>query len=274
MLLWLLSAALAAPCGDPAPVSDLTDRLASAELAYADLDVDGFLVSLDRAFLLLPCLAGPVPTTEAARLHRLWALRSIGAEDLAGATASVTSARALDPITPYSPDLVPEGHPMQVAWTNADLSGVPEPVRAPREGAAYVDGVAGAPRYLQRAHVLQVFNGAGEPVAGAYVKAGAELPPYDKVPAALPLAPETPAEPRERGFRPGRLALVSGAVALGGVATFASAGGVSDGNEIPESYFEAEDEASEVRLRTGVGEALMVAGGVGLGVSVLFWGMK
>lgn len=179
MLLWMLPAAFA--CAEVTPVDDLVVALADAERAWAALDDDAPLV-LDRVALLLPCVAEPLSTEQAARVHRVQGLR-LWASQRALAEQALAAARATDPDFAWHDAVLAPEHSARQHYEAANPSGPTVRVPAPRDGALWFDGAPGRLRPTARATLFQ-HDGST-----AWVPAGERLPAYaERPPPTVPLA--------------------------------------------------------------------------------------
>lgn len=210
MLLALMLPALA-DCTVLVSTSELETTLLQAEAAFADLDVDGFVASMDKAAVSLPCLGVPIDSELSAHVHRDVGLRRYVDRDREAASAAFASARLLEPDFRFSDDLLPPGHEIRAVYSAQSLVGdTREAVPTPADGTVLLDGVAGAQRPLERPVILQLVDATGTPTQTSYLLPGEPLPTY-------PLArPDSDAVelPVDRLVQPRHVGLGSGAVAV------------------------------------------------------------
>lgn len=164
-------------CAAAVPIAAWSAGLDAAESAFAHLDAVAFDTGMHRAELDLPCLAEPLPPVQAARWHRLVALRLYGRGDEAGARLALAAARAADPFGVLPAALLPPGHAaraLELAATGLDGA---THARPPRRGALVFDGQYGLGRPTERPVVCQLVV-SGEVRSSTYLAPGQPLPPY------------------------------------------------------------------------------------------------
>ncbi len=179
---WLW-AALAADCPAPVGIDALVEAMDRTEAALVDLDDLAFRDGINElAGLLMPCADGVVPRDVAARYHRLMALHlhALGDED--NARLAVRAARTLAPDQPWSPELVPDTHPLAEMWAASEPDEDTRTVPEPRYGALAFDGEVGRARPRDLPTVAQVFDPSGIPVSTRYLAPREPLPPYTAIP--------------------------------------------------------------------------------------------
>lgn len=176
-LVTVANAATPEGCAEATPVSTWSEALDGVETAFGRMDAAGFDAGMHRAALDLPCLGGPLPPVQAARWHRLVALRLYARGDEAGARLALAAARAADPYGVVPAALLPAGHEARAIELDAvGLDGVAR-ARPPRRGDLVFDGQYGLARPTERPVVCQLVVD-GEARRSTYLAPGQPLPPY------------------------------------------------------------------------------------------------
>lgn len=118
-------------------------ELARADLAHADLDVEGFRTSVDIAASDLGCLGEPISPAAAAHFHRLQGIRADAVRDPLTARRAFLAARRLEPAYRFPLELFPEDHPIRRIYGEAMVDvdvGVRTRLPRPPRGELWVDG--------------------------------------------------------------------------------------------------------------------------------------
>jgi len=276
-LLALASPALAAPCDAPTTEASLDAAVAEAEVAYEDLDVEGFRAAHDRAMRALPCVDRPLRPTLVARLHRLRGLQLYIAGSEEASAAAFAAARSADPGLGLG-DLVPEGHALERVFGQAS-PGPTERVPEPADRALFLDGVQSRDRPVARPVIVQLVPQGQAPELTRWLDPGAPLPdyPHAVVDNGAPDVPEPPPERTGRGRRRvGSVLLIAGAAAGGGAGLLYGAAAVSRADfqaDHPDwtrtDLAKARDRTNNLALASGAtGAAAVLLAGTGL---VLQW---
>lgn len=181
MLLWT-ALAWASDCPYRTTTDTLQSQLDGANAAFANLDVDGFVSSLQDVALTLPCLNDPVTVELAAHYHRTEALRLYVEGKDAEALPPLEAAHALKPDFTYPEGQFPKGYPLLQQWQS--LSATPAQtlgIRRPPSGRALFDGVEGRKRPTDRPTLIQVVDNDGAIEQTWYLRP-ADPWPYGEVP--------------------------------------------------------------------------------------------
>jgi hypothetical protein len=262
MMLLTLAAALAAPCDAPTSTVTLGAALDRAEVAFGELDTDGFRAAVDDARAAVPCLDETLPTPLAASLHRFEGLAAFldGSPDRA--QRAFAGARRLEPSYRFPRSVVPEGNPVLRDYEALDPDEVTTTaLPTPAEGAVRLDGQLAAERVTSFPVVFQRTDGAGSVVQSAYLWPSMPTPDYA-------VAPATP-EGRRKGADPAAIGLAVGA-GVAGITSGVLYGMASshrrafESPDTPYADLAAEQRATN-QLGTAGGAALLVAAGTGLG---------
>jgi hypothetical protein len=253
----------------------------AAYAQYANLDVDGFRASADRAQSLLPCVTDPVSRHLAAEVHRLAGLRGFVDRDPDASTRAFAAARSIEPAYAFPTTLVPPGNPALADYTAIDpASGRTTPLPPPKSGHVQLDGTASTARSTSFPTVFQHLGDDGAVRATSYLLPSAPVPPYEIAATAVqdsaltsappgppPTSAQAPPTPKSRRLR---APLAIGAVGLGavsGVAYFRA-------GSAEVAYWETDglvdDTAIEAQRRrvNGLLATSAVAGGVAVGLGV------
>lgn len=178
-VLALSGSAAAEPCDEPSTPDGLEASLASAEQAFATLDVAMFSTSAEQANVQLVCLRQPLDQALAARYHRLEGLVRYRRVDKEGSHAAAGAAKALEPGYTFPPDYLPAGHPYRLTLEGIDpSSGTFQAVPPPTSGGLLFDGTPGDQRPTSRATILQVQDAEGAIVTTRYLMPDDGLPDY------------------------------------------------------------------------------------------------
>jgi len=169
-----------AACPTQVSPDDLSLRLTEADVAFLDLDEEGFEQARTAAAWSVPCLSGSIASGQAAGFHRVEALGSFLARDHAATVRSFRSVLAASPGYLLSEDVAPEGHPLRMLFDVAEgLAPATGPELAtPRKGEIWIDGVSVMAQPAGRPFIFQHLGPEGEIYASALVQAGGSLPAY------------------------------------------------------------------------------------------------
>ncbi len=181
-------------CPQPSDTAQLQVALSDAEAAFGQ-SAAVFAPAMLQVAALLPCLADPLPSQQAAQLHRIVGLSSAVAGDTDRAQAAFAAARAIQPDYRLPALLAPQDGPVAQAYQAAPAeSGALEPLPDVAAGQLRVDGRVAAQRSLQRPAAIQRLDGQGAVACTAYLWPAEALPSclLPKPPAAVPLALEPP----------------------------------------------------------------------------------
>ncbi|MCB9686612.1 MAG: hypothetical protein H6738_08055 [Alphaproteobacteria bacterium] len=225
---WLALAAWAEPeaptCDPAAPITleVLQADLTSAEQAFADLDIDGFLALSDRVRTEVPCMGEVVPPKVAASLHRVEGLRRFGERDIDD-VRSFTAARASDPDHVLPPEIAPPGSQLLADYGAMDIdAGEPVPLAEPIDAVLWIDGVSALERNSARPALAQLVGSDGVVRWTTYAERDADLPAYEAIPLPEPVLPPPPEPITVVVHRSPRvpLAVATGATALAAGITY------------------------------------------------------
>jgi len=251
----LLDTAVFAACPEPIPADVLDARVTSAEVAYGDLDVDGFRRAIEETALAVPCLHVVIAPSLAARTHRALGLGLYVDGEEARAAEAFAAARSVDSTIDLPAALVPPGHAVRDLFVRIDLSsGTRAEVPPPASGWLAFDGTRGDERPSDWPTIAQVLDADGAVVASDYALPGEPLPAYQVSTAWKARKPA-------RGVLLG----VAGGLALG--AAFAYGLGVASENNFHEPHPDWDrDDLLAARARTnGLTVTAVVLGTAALG---------
>ncbi len=200
-----------AACDLPVGAEELHGALAAGEAAYGN-DVDAFVAAERRVSAAVPCLLQPLTPADAARVHRIVALRAYVERDPPRTVAAFAAARVAEPTYTLPLTLVPEGNPARADYVAVDVS-APKTlaVPPPTSGGLLFDGSPGLARPQAWPTIVQVITPDQSVAASAYVWPGDPLPLYAT--AATP-KPTKNAAGRTLAFVGAGSALAAGGVYL------------------------------------------------------------
>ncbi|MEQ1571857.1 MAG: hypothetical protein ABMA64_39890 [Myxococcota bacterium] len=182
MLGWATAAA--APCTGPTPTTaDLTDRLAAAQQAWIELDVDRFKDELTALDAALPCTGDVLGRHLVAELHRFEGLRSFVDRDSERSISAFAAARSIEPTYRFPESVLPTGHPALADYSAGDPD-ADETTRLPQplEGRLQLDGMTGDVRSLELPTLFQRVGSDGAAAQTAYLWPGDPAPTYPAAP--------------------------------------------------------------------------------------------
>jgi hypothetical protein len=166
-------------CTVPLTAADLGLLLDDAEAAWIRLDPTAFTAATDDLAGRVLCLADEPDRALVARYHRVQGLRAFLVRDEERAERAFASARRIEPAAHLPTTLVPEGNPIQAAYSALPLDAVVlEPVPAPASGGLWFDGAAARERPANVPTLFQWRGSDGAIAATAYVWPGEPLPAY------------------------------------------------------------------------------------------------
>ena len=251
VVLLLVAAALA--CEDPVPSAELVAELTRAE---HDPEVPA------RVRSWLPCVTDRVLPADAALLHRVFAMDAWRRGDTTLALVEMRAAHAADP-----------GWPAPLLWQ-------PRWARAAEPTAAggavtpgtVVDGVDDAPIYVDRAAIVQSFEGGSWRTRYLILAESADLAELEGAPIAPPPVHGSRLFVRPRPTSKSPLLVAGGACLAVGVASWAtSAVWNAQFHDLDAPGIKNQDELADLGNRTNV--AAGVAAGLGVtGAGLLFAG--
>lgn len=175
-------------CRGEIGLAPLEAGLSSAEVLFKDLEPAAFEQALAELSLSLPCLREAISPPLAARLHILVGLELYGGGMLGEASASFSSARALDPEGELLAALVPAGHELHGSLALAPIEGPRVALSPPAEGQILFDGSPKASRPADRPAIVQILGAQGAVLVTRYLLPGDPMPAY-------PIAVEPPPPP-------------------------------------------------------------------------------
>jgi hypothetical protein len=209
---WVLATLTALACEGDARVVEVQESLAEARQRFRALDTAGFTASVLAARSQVPCLVEPMAPSAVADLHRMVGLLAFSEQDTQQAMLAFAAARAIEPETGFSVDLLPLSHPVREDYSAVDPTRLAvERVGEARDGTLRFDGRDGLLRPLERPTVVQLVGEQQRVLTGAYLAPGDEMPLYAarraRSPVEAPLAIAT-----GLGLGLGAALLVGGAV--------------------------------------------------------------
>ena len=228
MVLWMVTAAWGAPCDTPVSQVQIGERADALLAAFSAFDEAAFGSARDQLFLDIACVSEPLERGVAARVHLAAGVGHFTAGDTELARAGLDAAHQLDPSV-WIDDMVPEAHPLDVMWIEAEsLARLTEPVAAPLSGVLLWDGTKGRERPSTRATLAQhvVDN---EVQFTAWVAPGQPLPRYEAKPEGDPK--------------------LASRVALGGVGLAVVGGGLYGAAMVSRSRFDTYDPSIDFDTR-------------------------
>ena len=271
----LLSQQARAECPGPqSTLLELHQAIESAQVAYVQLDADGFQAASGRASAALDCVDQALSPPDAAAYHRLQGLRAYLNDDRASVVKHFQSARAAEPDYLFSEELAPPNHPVRSDYElagdlRADGSRTAPP---PATGQLVVDGKTTTEIPTQRPYIFQWIGEGGAPKLTAHLSAGIGTPTYPILVATVPETdpPDKKKKNKKAGNRTSRRLLTNAGIgAVVGGALYGLAG-------LNHAKFNNDETALEElqSVRTETNALIIVAGvvgvvSVGVGVSAL-----
>ena len=302
----LAVAPLSAHAGCPSTGSTLLQTAARATAGFQARDAAAVETSVAELRQDLLCAGTVLDPAQAAAVHRAMALQSFLAGNLDGTRQAFRAARVADPLTPLPPDLVPDGHPLRMAFNEAGSApaSATEPLGKRPGQRTWVDGREGSARPTDRPTIIQTALSSGPMVGSVYLFPGEPLPgwatPIEPAPAvvastppasgagpATVAAPPTPASGANpatvRGSKPAsdKPASDKPAAPASTAAGSSQAGSTQAGStaatlasaEPPKERRERQDKARDTDKRRGPSKALLFTG-IGVGAaSAGLWGV-
>lgn len=202
-----LPAAHAQDCTEATTIGQLTKTLAAVEASWSAADEAGFLLRMEEAVLLLPCLDAPLEPAVAARYHQDLGLWLFASQEQELAKAAFAAARRVAPDQDLPAELAPEGHPVRKLFDASTPGDEAQAAPQPATGQALFDGSPGE-RPTQDNTILQL-EADGVASMTRYLRPDTALPEYEIFVA-----------PQERGPKGWHFAVGAGALAAasGGLA--------------------------------------------------------
>ena len=199
----VLLAALAATAGVgagparaacPSTGATLLQTAAQATAGYQARDaaqVEASVASLRQDLL---CAGTVLDPAQAAAVHRAMALQSFLAGNIDGTRTAFQAARAADPAYVLPVDLVPDGHPLRVAFDEAKSASAPrtEPLGQRTGQRTWIDGRQGQARPLDRPAIIQADQVSGQMVGSVYLYPDEPLPGWASATVATAPTVATP----------------------------------------------------------------------------------
>jgi hypothetical protein len=243
----------AADCPTAVKAAALQAELDAAEAAFGRADIDAFVASVGDARGAIECLGDRVPTSMAAQLHRIEGLAMFVEDAADRSELAFAAARRLEPSYRFPTSIVPAGNPVLEQYQARDTASKMEPLPAPLEGEALLDGRSSLERPTELPALIQVLAD-GSPTTTRYLWPGDALP-YEAAPTSGGSGPS-----------PRTLVLAGGsAVAAIGVGTLVA--GLVSGPSADDSLDDAFRKSTANDTVAGLGGALVALGGAGIGVS-------
>ena len=272
LLWWLCSTSTAwATCPQARTPEDLAATLATAEAAYASLDLPGFRAAMTDVRADLACVDTQLSPHLAAEVHRFEGLHGFVDRDNDRAELAFAAARSVEPHHRLSDALVPEGNPVQELYTALNPhEGGYVLVSEPNAGRLIIDGTATNRRSTQFPAVFQLVadNGRAEQTRYLWPEdappdyAGQSVATHMVDPTVVPIDPDGGVTRVTRGGPDRRFLLGAGASAVGALALY---GGAFLAHR---RYDDPETEVGDLnRLRT-TNNVLVLASGTSAAVAV------
>lgn len=175
-----LQPAQASECAQPVTARQLAQHVSSGDVAFAELDEEGFQSARWEAGQSVRCLNEPLSSGQVASFHRLEALAAFLDRDHANAVMSFKSVLAVAPGYDLPLSLAPDNHPLRVDFEVASglADGGQEPLPPPAEGELRVDGMVAEAAPLGRPFVFQYIDGDGVVRSSELVRPGMSVPEY------------------------------------------------------------------------------------------------
>lgn len=202
---WFLAAIWSRPawgCSRPVSEVDLKALIAGAQTSFSQLDAAGFQADVDQISSLLPCVETGLSPEIIASYHQLQGFRAFVSRDVERSRAALTAARRTLPGISLPPGLLPETHPLSIAWAAIALDSIPTTPLPDVRGRLLLDGSPAVERPSTVPTLLQWEDAKGQ------IRLTSYLWPEEPLPAMLLPDPRRP-------FR-APLAITAG---LGAVAT-------------------------------------------------------
>jgi hypothetical protein len=275
MLIVLAATAFGADCERRLSTSELDSLLAEARRSLEKLDTQLFVDTTDALGVAIPCLGEPLTGHLAAEIHRTKGIRAVSERD-PQAPWVFAAARAIEPAYKFPSTLIPDNHPVRIAYAQVDLSkGQVAPLRPASEGTLMLDGRQNAWRPMDWPTVAQYLGPDGAVVWTTYLRPGMPMPSYPEQTSAPEVAVNPlligsdvpPVETRSNPKVPFAIAAISSAVLTGVLLT---AAGMSEAEFNDPDTLDKDLDA--LRSRTN---AFTIAGGltgaatVGFGIGIV-----
>lgn len=179
LLFFASPAALADDCPSASTTADLSTRIDATQTALSEMNVEGFQVSTQELFLLLPCIEEALSPQIAAQVHLLEGVRLFVTGETEASAQAFLAARSIAPESQLSTSIFPEGHEIHgnLASLNA-ISITTEKVATPQEGQVLFDGQATGLRPTSHPTLVQFVNTENEATHTRYTLPGEALPAY------------------------------------------------------------------------------------------------
>jgi hypothetical protein len=171
-----LPAAQAQDCAEATTSAQLDDTLNAAEAAWTKADEAGFLLRMEEAVLLLPCVAEPLEPSMAARYHRDLGLWLFASQQPDMAQAAFAAARRVEPEASLPAELAPEGHPVRKLFDASTPGDASQDAPRPATGQVLFDGSTGDRPVLESTIFQLEADGAAS--LTRYLRPDAALPEY------------------------------------------------------------------------------------------------
>lgn len=178
LLLTLLLTEARAACHERHDSRDLLHLSQVAMREFADQRMSAFFHANAEATAWIPCLQDVLTADAAAAWYQVQGVQAFldrRAEDM---ERYFQIARYLDPELTLGEGVVPEGHPMSLAWANAVLAPPfgREPLDGKLRGSLYVDGLESLDLPADRPFLAQLVSEQGVPVRTWIVPSVMEAP--------------------------------------------------------------------------------------------------
>jgi hypothetical protein len=171
--------ALAQDCPSASNSADLTARIDATQTALSELNVEGFQVSNQELFLLLPCLDEALSPQIAAQVHLLEGVRLFVNGETGSSAQAFLAARAISPESQLATSIFPEGHEIHGNLSSLGAEGIStEKVATPQEGQILFDGQASGLRPTSHPTLVQLLDAGSVVTHTRYTLPGEALPAY------------------------------------------------------------------------------------------------
>jgi hypothetical protein len=178
MLIVLAATAFGSDCERRLSTAELDGMLAEARRSLEKLDTETFVETTDALDLAIPCLGEPLTGHLAAEIHRTKGIRAVSERD-PQAPWVFAAARAIEPAYKFPSTLIPDNHPVRLAYAQVDLSkGQVAALLPAAEGTITLDGRQNAWRPMDWPTVAQYLGADGAVLWTTYLRPGMQMPPY------------------------------------------------------------------------------------------------
>jgi hypothetical protein len=160
LFLLLPSLAWASPCEVANTAAQLQTSVASAEVAFVNMDAEHFRKEVEVAVHKLECVSEPITPGVAGGVHRVQALSAFLERNHLLAIGHFQALLAVEPGYTLNETLAPPGHPLRDDFEEAGgkSAGPPKPLPVVAGSTYRIDGIAGTSAPSDRPYVLQTLD--------------------------------------------------------------------------------------------------------------------